>query len=287
MNCPTCGRPLAGALAGQEPLCPSCDGPPRQAVRPADDADERRRLLVKGPAAPADEPAVRPPLSVRVVRPVWVYLVAGTYLAGLLALLLLPVWVASVQSFNSPSSAALVLLVLILILFLLGLSLLVIPIGHVRRRPAGKASIVFTIVGSATCAAVLAFGGTIALYELADPPGNQGAHAVWVAPLLVWLAWVLLFSWLTTSLDPLSLADRAYKRLLGGSVLELLVAVLSHVVVRRRPHCCAGAATALGIILGTAILIVALGPGVFFLFYRRYQQVYSRPKPPYPEDADG
>ena len=44
-------------------------------------------------------------------------------------------------------------------------------------------------------------------------------------------------------------------------------------------------ATGLGIVLGTAIMAVALGPGIFFLFYRRYQQVYRCPRPP--EEVDG
>jgi hypothetical protein len=176
------------------------------------------------------------------------------------------------------------------VLLLLGLSLLVIPIGHVRRRPAGKSSIVFTIAGSSIAAAVLAFGAALALHEFAAPflSGTAQSFAGWgplTLPLSVWLLWVVLFGWMATSVEPLTLADRVARWLLGGTVLELLVAVTCHVIVRRRGGCCAGINTGLGIILGTAIMAIALGPGVFFLFYRRYQQVYRRPRPP--EEADG
>src|SRR5262249_37618528 len=123
-------------------------------------------------------------LSIRVVRPVWVYLVAGVYVTGLLALLL-PVthlweyllfgtWPNRLDGNLWPLP---VWLVFVTVLLLLGLSLLVIPIGHVRRRPAGKASTVFTVAGSSLAAAVLAFGAGLSLITLATVPPLRGTTA--------------------------------------------------------------------------------------------------------------
>jgi hypothetical protein len=243
---------------------------------------------------PDGQPAVKRPQSILLGRPVWVYFVGGTYLLALLTLLTFPAWswwaMSALAGGNVPlTPLGLTLLVLagVIVVILVGVSLFVIPVGEVSRRPVGQTPIVVTILGSSVSAALLVFGGALALHALVFPDGatRDGAgrasdFAAWMvlaAPLLAWLIWAVLFSWLASSVDPLSLADRTYKWLLGGSVLELLVAVSSHVVVRRRGDCCGGFLTGVGIILGTAIMIVALGPGVFFLFYRRYQQTYRRP----------
>jgi hypothetical protein len=73
----------------------------------------------------------------------------------------------------------------------------------------------------------------------------------------------------------LTLSDRMYQILLAGSVAELLVAVPMHLVVRQRAQCCAGMYTALGIGLGIVVMFAAMGPAVFFLFFRRYKQAYA------------
>lgn len=64
--------------------------------------------------------------------------------------------------------------------------------------------------------------------------------------------------------------------ILAGSALELLVAVPAHVIVRRREECCAGVGTGVGICCGLAVMVVALGPGVAVLYYRRVRQISQR-----------
>ena len=63
----------------------------------------------------------------------------------------------------------------------------------------------------------------------------------------------------------------------GFTVVELLVAVPTHLVVRRRSECCAGIGTAIGIGAGILVMLLAFGPSVGFLYYRRWKQV-RRPK---------
>ena len=75
-----------------------------------------------------------------------------------------------------------------------------------------------------------------------------------------------------------SRVDRAVSWLLRSSVLELLIVVPAHVVVRRRGDCSAPFATGFGIATGIAIMLMCFGPGILSL-YRKRIEAY-RPKKP-------
>jgi hypothetical protein len=64
--------------------------------------------------------------------------------------------------------------------------------------------------------------------------------------------------------------------LLKGSILELIIAVPCHIVVRHRQDCCAPFATFWGISMGVGVMLLSFGPGVLFLFLDRMKQ--KRPK---------
>jgi hypothetical protein len=68
--------------------------------------------------------------------------------------------------------------------------------------------------------------------------------------------------------------------LLRGSILELLIAVPSHVLVRRRDDCCAPAGTFWGIATGISVMLLCFGPGIFFLFVARCRKLKPRPTAP-------
>ena len=72
--------------------------------------------------------------------------------------------------------------------------------------------------------------------------------------------------------------NRAVSWLLRSSVLELLIVVPTHVVVRRREDCCAPVATGFGIATGIAVMLMCFGPGILSL-YRKRIEAY-RPKKP-------
>jgi len=128
------------------------------------------------------------------------------------------------------------------------------------------------------------FGLAIASHELLfggvnDPFEREALQVILIALPVVWLVWVFVFGAMSDSLDRKRFGGRLYKTLLAGSVLELLVAIPMHLAVRQRGYCCAGIGTGLGIGVGLIVLVVALGPAVVMLFYRRFQKVYThRPK---------
>jgi hypothetical protein len=96
--------------------------------------------------------------------------------------------------------------------------------------------------------------------------------------LVFWVTWAVVFRNFAKQDDPDALVKRITRWLLRGSILELLIAVPSHVIVRRRDDCCAPAGTFWGIATGISVMLLCFGPGVFFLFVERVNRL--KPKAP-------
>jgi hypothetical protein len=127
-----------------------------------------------------------------------------------------------------------------------------------------------------TFAAVIAFGVGLrgdAFLDLLDRPTNSGAWILVVCALL-WLLWGVVFY--AFSRNKNDWVNRATSWLLRGSVLELLIAVPAHVLVRRRQDCSAPIATGFGITTGIAIMLLSFGPSVLFLFKKRLDAASRR-----------
>jgi hypothetical protein len=214
---------------------------------------------------------------VRRRRPVWVHLVVVLYLLLVVTVLDVPVLLVAL---GGEKDAMLGTTALSAAIFAFGAALLIIPIRTQLERPVRRRSVVLPLIVSAVCAAAVVGAGGLATAEFVagNVPGLDGDTLVWAvgfATLLVWLGWMVLFGWLARTVAPQTINDRMYQLLLAGSVLELLVALPMHLVVRRRTQCCAGVATGVGIGVGLVVMLIALGPAVFFLFYRRYRQAYA------------
>jgi hypothetical protein len=95
--------------------------------------------------------------------------------------------------------------------------------------------------------------------------------------ILFWTAWALLFARFAKADDASSLIKRAVRWLLRGSILELIVAVPSHVIARRRDDCCAPVGTFWGIATGISVMLLCFGPGVYFLFVERFRRLQPKP----------
>ena len=94
------------------------------------------------------------------------------------------------------------------------------------------------------------------------------ALAMWIGSLVLWT--LALWRMGERLFDPKA---RVYRWLIKGSVLELLIAVPSHVIVRARNDCCAPGVTGMGIATGLAILLMSIGPGVLFLYRARMRRI--------------
>jgi hypothetical protein len=204
------------------------------------------------------------------------------------------------------------------------LVLLLVPLGAAERRLKPRRPLFLPIVTAAFLLANLLFSGMLAiacgifgddtskplefLAELAGtalgrvpllgnatdvvgPPGGERLVLLVVVGLIVllWLIWALLFYEFGRADEPAALGRRLTRWLLRGSILELLVAVPSHIAVRSREECCAPVGSFWGIVCGFSVMLLAFGPGAFFLYAERCRRLRpgagSSPSQPSRADA--
>jgi hypothetical protein len=204
-------------------------------------------------------------------RPRWVAVVAGLYLLALIAFVTFPFWVDwvfNVGDLGWPSAIA------VAAMLVCGCSLIIIPIRKIRRRSITRRSIWVPIIGSGLMMGSLVFGGGIAFGEFVNETFPEPVlWCIIAGAIAVWVAWSVLFLLIARRDGATKLGLQLHQWLIAGSVLELLIAVPTHVVVRRRPDCCAGMATGLGICIGVAVVFVSFGPGVLLLYFQRRNRI--------------
>jgi hypothetical protein len=225
----------------------------------------------------------------------WLHAVLGIYVLLVASLLSVPVWMPLELSGNIGAVAALA--VVVLLLAACGMALMIAPVRVIRRRPVTRRSIIVPILVSGLLLGGLVLGGGMAAAQLFAPASSNGYYThspatgkpdgyytdhtasnsvlsgVIVAAIAVWIAWSVLFGIIARHSDPASLGMRLHRLLIAGSVLELLVAVPAHIIVRRRADCCGGILTGTGICIGIAVALVALGPTVLLLYVKRCRQI--------------
>jgi len=154
--------------------------------------------------------------------------------------------------------------------------------SHKRLRP--RQHVLASIVTVALLCALLAFAAiwslVAAVYGDGIPRGLSLAidsrAAVLGSLVALWVIWGLIFHAYFRGRTPV--VTKLISWLLKGSVLELLIAVPCHVIVRHRDDCSAPGLTAFGIASGVAIMLLCFGPSVLFL-YRKRLDSYARQTP--------
>lgn len=184
--------------------------------------------------------------------------------------------------------------------------LLLVPINLAERRLPARRPLKIPVIVTAFFLANLCFAGVFAilcaiftdkafdyydLFALFHPGAGQNGqtnnsgygtlYTMIFTVLVFWMIWAPVFFRHSAQDEPGAQLQRATRWLLRGSILELLIAVPSHVIVRRRDDCCAPAGTFWGIATGISVMLLCFGPGVFFLFVERCRKL--KPKP---ADAD-
>ncbi len=112
-----------------------------------------------------------------------------------------------------------------------------------------------------------------------SPMTDGGAFAsVLIILVVFWTVWGFVFRHFARDDDEATVLQRLTRWLLRGSILELIIAVPSHVIVRRRDDCCAPLGTFWGITTGISVMLLCFGPGVYFLFVKRMNQLKPKAK---------
>ena len=188
--------------------------------------------------------------------------------------------------------------VIVAILYALMLGVLALPVIKLAMRPEMGLEdalemygqwqwwLWLLVMGLAQAALLLVMGALVtgAVYSLCefafgneafDKPNNNLTDGMALGlGVAEWCVWALIFFRLSRTVEPRDLLSRQCKWLLKGSILELLIAVPTHIVARCRDYCCAGIMTFIGLTLGMSVMLFSFGPGVFFLFVARWRRLH-------------
>jgi len=199
--------------------------------------------------------------------------------------------------------------------------LLMVPVGAASERPRARrhilwpvVAITFLLANLVLCGGLslvsLAFGEEVVMTplngfgELIDQALERGAAAqvlgtspnlswgwylliIWLMLVgVIWLGWGWFFYRYYRTAEGEGWLRLWLRRLLKGSVLELLIALPTHIALRSRGDCCAPFGSFMGIVTGLAVMLMCFGPGVMFLYLDRARHLKPRrPDPERPVDG--
>lgn len=161
--------------------------------------------------------------------------------------------------------------------------LLFTPVDTAEKRLKPRASVARTGAIVGILLALLTFSVVLSIGVAAKSDAFLDRYLDRYLPTwLVVVGWIVLFwgiwgvVFYKSGPGASSLTTRAVSWLLKGSVLELLVVVPCHIIVRRRNDCSAPIATSFGITTGIAVMLLSFGPSVLFLYKKRLDSYPSR-----------
>jgi hypothetical protein len=215
----------------------------------------------------------------------WALIVAALYIA-ILAFLTVPVaMLAFVPDLSVGQAAAIYLCwpywLWLAVMFVSQLALLTVPVSAASLRPNARGPVWRTVLAGGLMAGGLAVGAFLSLYEFVfrdQGPENWSGWTAFTLGMLVWCIWALVFFRMSRCAEPIDIVSRQCRLLLKGSVLELLIAVPTHIVARYRNYCCAGFMTFIGLTMGISVMLFAFGPAVLFLFVERWKRLHPAPR---------
>ena len=215
----------------------------------------------------------------------WALLVAALYVL-ILAALTVPVWaVAFAPDFEWAQITRLTAKDFVnlwpywLWLLVMGLSqfaLLAVPVRLAEGRPITRGPLWPTVLAAGLAAGGLVAGAALAISEFTyrDKDVGRVGWGALVLGALVWFVWSLVFLRMACRTSPTDWLTRLCRLLFSGSILELLIAVPTHIVARYRNYCCAGVLTFIGLAMGISVMLFSFGPAVFVLFVERWKRLH-------------
>ncbi len=153
-------------------------------------------------------------------------------------------------------------------------AVLIFGTGRFQRcRPATRRRLIGPVVVAAAMMTILILGLIPVILELIDP--TYGFRGVWWSPAVFgavlgtnWVAWTLVFLFVTRRGAGDAVARRLISILLAGSFLEILLSIASHLFVDRSPPKFVVRQTLYGVAAGSYVMLWAFGPGVLLLLMR-------------------
>lgn len=176
-------------------------------------------------------------------------------------------------------------LIVAFVLILCQVFLFDIKVDMVDKRPVPKRKITTASIFVGLLMAVMTFTAFILLLIVGTskdgPHIGQDYENLWFIFLIVlfgasWFFWAWGFIATYKNNIPGDFMRKTVARLMAGSVMELIIAVPSHIYFRQRGDCCAPLFSYFGIVMGTTVLLFAFGPGIVFLYLKRMND--KRPK---------
>lgn len=214
---------------------------------------------------------------------IWAVATAGLYFLILLVLTV-PVLMFTALSANASPAFEIYAMwgywLFIALLVAAQVVLLKVPLQVASRRPVKRRALWPPVIVSAILMGlvVMTFGFTVAEALMPKDPGVLGFLAMLLMPI-TWVYWGIRFYNLGQTSSAMSVVEQQNALLLKGSILEFLVAVPTHIIVRGRSECCAGMYTFLGLVTGLSVMLLAFGPSVFFLFVARWRRLHPQQTP--------
>jgi len=156
--------------------------------------------------------------------------------------------------------------------------MLIVPVELSLGRPTSQRSVLWPILASGLMIGVLCAGIVVSLNEFfRKANADSTSVAVPFGVLLgLWAVWTIIFARTSRGTAAMDVVTQQCRYLIKGSILELLVAVPTHIVARARDYCCAGFWTFVGIAFGVSVMLFSFGPGVFFLFAARWKRLHPQ-----------
>jgi hypothetical protein len=217
----------------------------------------------------------------------WAFLVAALYLLILVALTMPVLWLALGADLpsGSPLHQALEIFALpgywiwVVVMVACQLALLSVPVRVASRRPVTRGALWPTILVAGLMMGILVMAAVLAFDEFFYQAEDSGEWLAWsgvAAGAATWGIWAFVFGRAARTEAPRDLVTRQCRLLFRGSILELLIAVPTHIVARYRDYCCAGYMTFIGLTMGISVMLFAFGPALFFLFAERWRQLHPQ-----------
>lgn len=155
---------------------------------------------------------------------------------------------------------------------------LLVPVDKGNRRPLVRRPVRLPIIVSGFLLGLLVFGAYLSIHEFLHGDADPKPGIFWAmvgTSVGIWIFWMVAFLFVTVGGGPFETLTNQAKWLMRGSILELLIAVPTHIYARQQKYCCAGFQTFTGIAAGLSIMLFSFGPGVFILFYERWKRLQA------------